>query len=86
MRSYGARGCGHVLAGFAASSTAAWIWRFGWDFVPGSASLPVGRRKTAFASVPSILSQLESTKPRSGRSGALGWMAALLEAQSCASS
>src|SRR6186997_2833830 len=69
-----------------AAVTAAWIWRLGCVFVPGFASFPVGETKTASASVPSIRSQFESTNSRSGTSRAPGWIAALVGAQSCASS
>ncbi len=45
-------------------------------------SLPSGDTKIASAIVPSIPSQFESTKVRSGMSGAPGWIAALVGAQS----
>jgi hypothetical protein len=45
---------------------------FGAAIVPGFESLPPGETKTAFAASPSIPSQFESTKLRSGLSTAPG--------------
>ena len=69
----------------AAAAIAAAIWRIGAAFVPGFVSLPSGETKIAFFSVPSIPSQFESTKERSGASGAPGWIAGSFGAQSSAS-
>ena len=49
---------------------------FGWPKLPSLASLPPGATKIAAALSPSMPSQLESTKPRSGLSAAPGVQAA----------
>jgi len=70
---------------FAGETAGRRIVCFGFAFVPGLASFPCGETKIASASVPSIPSQFESTNERSGRSGAPGWIAGSLGAQSFAS-
>src|SRR5438105_14996378 len=69
----------------AAASTAASTVRFGCARVPGSVSFPLGETKIDFAASPSIPSQLESTKRRSGLSSAPGWIDASLGPQSALS-
>src|SRR5205085_4403288 len=60
--------------------------RFGCAGVPGAPSSPTGETKIACWTSPSTPSQFESTKLRSGVSGAPGWIAGLLSSQSAGGS